>query len=197
MFYSLLELAGVHGLRAEIVVRKFYIVYGHPLFAVLVLGLVVLAFRRDRILAMCLGGTGPYVLLGVLFFGATNTRYGPWLATLSLILWLLLLRPVIRTRGLVFAIYLVFAGLYVAVVGALFFNIPGLPHAQFHWSALQYATAMTWSLGLAAIPAGALYLVTRLSRSPKSPTRNVCLLMIPVFHTAMAAFYSATQVPVE
>jgi hypothetical protein len=197
MFYSLLELTGVHDLRAEIVVRKFYIVYGHPLLAALMLGLVVLAFRRDRILAMCLGGAGPYVFLGVLFVGASNTRYGPWLATLSLILWLLLLRPVIRTRGLAFAIYLVFAGLYVAVVGALFFNIPALSHAQFHWSALQYATAMSWSLGLAVIPAGALYLVTRLSQSPKSPTRNVCFLMVPVFHTAMAAFYLAMRAAVE
>lgn len=171
--------------------------YGHPLFAALMLGFVVLAFRRDRILALCLGGAGPYVLLGVLFAGSSNTRYGPWLATLSLILWLLLLRPVVRTRGLVFAIYLVLAGLYVAVVGALFFNISSLSHAQFHWSALRYVTAMAWSLGLAVIPAGALYLVTRLSRSHKSPTRDVCLLMIPVLHTAMAAFYLAMQVPVE
>jgi hypothetical protein len=51
-------------------------VYGHPLFAALMLGFVVLAFRRDRILALCLGGAGPYVLLGVLFVGSSNTRYG-------------------------------------------------------------------------------------------------------------------------
>ena len=197
MIYSLLELAGVHGLRAEIVVRKFYIVYGHPLFAALMLGFVVLAFRRDRILALCLGGAGPYVLLGVLFVGASNTTYGPWLATLSLILWLLALRPVVRARGLVFTIYLVFVGVYVAVVGALFFNISSLSHAQFHWSALRYVTAMAWSLGLAVIPAGALYLVTRLSRSPEAPTPKISLLMIPVFHTTMAAFYLAMQVPVE
>ena len=52
----------------------------------------------------------------------------PWLAALSFVLWLLMLRPVVRTRGLLFAIGLVLAGLYVAVVGALFFNMPALPH---------------------------------------------------------------------
>jgi len=197
MFYSLLELAGVHGLRAEIVVRKFYIVYGHPLFAALMLGLVVLAFRRDRILALCVAGAGHYVLVGVLFVGATNTRYGHWLAALSFVLWLLMLRPVVRTRGLLFAIGLVLAGLYVAVVGALFFNMPALPHAQSHWGALQYATTMAWSLGLAAIPAAALYHVTRSSGSPEPPVRSAALLMIPVLHTSMTAFYLATRVPVE
>jgi hypothetical protein len=197
MFYSLMQLIGVGGLHAEMIWRKFYIVYGHPLFAALMLGLVVLAFRRDRILTVCLGGSGPYVLLGVLFVVACYTKFGSWLAASALILWLLLLRPVARARGVVFAIYLVFAGLYVVVVGSLFFNIPGLPHAQFHWGALRYLGAMAWSLGLAIIPAGVLYLAGRLSRRSDAPSGKVCLLTTAVFHIAMAGFYIPMQVPVE
>ena len=137
MFYSLLELAGVQGLHAEIV-RSFPVVYGHPLFAVLMLVLVVVAFRRDRILAACLGGCGPYVLLGVLFVGHSHTRLNSWVAVLALILWLLLLTPVARARGVHFAIYLVFAGMYVATTGLWFTNISSLSHAPFHWDALRY-----------------------------------------------------------
>ena len=197
MFYSLMQLVGVPGLHAEMIWRKFYVVYGHPLFAALMLVLVVVAFRRDRILAACLGGCGPYVLLGVLFVGHSYGRLNAWLGVLALILWLLLLRPVARARGVLFAIYLVFAGMYVATTGLWFFNISSLSHAQFHWDALRYLTAVARSLGLALPPAGVLYLVARLSRRSDAPSGKVCLLMTPVFHTAMAVFYVPMQVPIE
>lgn len=197
MFYSLMELIGVSGLHAEMIWRKFYIVYGHPLFAALMLGLVVRAFRRDRILTVCLGGSGPYVLLGTLFVGACNVKFGLWLAALALFLWVLLLRPVARARGVVFAIYLVFAGLYVVIIGGLFFNIPVLTHAQFRWGALRCLGSVAWSLGLASPPAVVLYLASRLSRRSDAASGRVCLLMTAVFHTAMAAVYIPMQVPIE
>jgi hypothetical protein len=197
MFYSLMELIGVGGLHAEMIWRKFYIVYGHPLFAALMLVMVVLAFRRDRILTACLGASGPYVLLGLLFVLACYARFGSWFAAAALILWLLLLRPVARARGVVFAIYLVFAGLYVAIAGLWYFNISVLTHAQFQWGALRYLASVAQSLGLAIIPAGVLYLVSRLSRRPDAPGGKVCLLTTAVFHIAMAGFYLPIQVPVE
>jgi hypothetical protein len=145
------------------IVRKFHIIYGHPLFAALLLGLVTFAFLRDRILTVCLAGSGPYVLFGTLFVGACDLKLGFWAAATTLILWLPLLRPVARARGIVFAIYVVFAGMCVVIVGSLFFNIPGLPHAQFRWGALHYMALAAWSLALVALPAGALYVVSRLS----------------------------------
>lgn len=197
MFDTLIQGIGVSGLHAEMIVRKFHIIYGHPLFAALLLGLVTFAFLRDRILTVCLAGSGPYVLFGTLFVGACDLKLGFWAAATTLILWLLLLRPVARARGIVFAIYVVFAGMYVVIVGSLFFNIPGLPHAQFRWGALHYMALAGWSLALAALPAGALYVVSRLSRRADAPTRRACLLMIPVFHTAMAEFYLPMRVPIE
>jgi len=197
MFYSLLELAGAHGLHAEVIVRAFPIVYGHPLFAALMLVLVVVAFRRDRILAACLGGCGPYVLLGVLFVGHSYARLNPWVGVLALILWLLLLRPVARARGVLFAIYLVFAGMYVATTGLWFSNISSLSHAQFDWDALRYLESVARSLGLALPPVGVLYLVARLSRRSDAPSGKVCLLMIPVFYTAMAVLYVPMQVAID
>jgi hypothetical protein len=97
----------------------------------------------------------------------------------------------------VFAIYLVFAGLYVAIAGLWYFNISVLTHAQFQWGALRYLASVAQSLGLAIIPAGVLYLVSRLSRRPDAPGGKVCLLTTAVFHIAMAGFYLPIQVPVE
>ena len=196
MFYSLMELIGVGGLRADMIWRKFYIVYGHPLFAALILVMVVFAFRRDRILTVCLGASGPYVLLGAHFANACYTRFGSWFAAAALILWLLLLLPVARARGLVFAIYLVFAGYYVFIAG-LYFNFLVREHFEFQWGTPRYLGSMVWSLGLAVVPAGALYLVGRLSRRSDAPSGKVCLLTTAIFHIAIAGFYIPMRAPIQ